>query len=70
MYVEKVTRIEVSKEEIITLKQAEGILQEVCDVFDENCENCPFHDGLCNGQTPANILYKCINALPKESEEK
>lgn len=65
MYVEKVTRIEMSKEEIGILKQAESILQDVCDAF-ADCEECPLHDICSYGEnTPSSFLFKCINALPK-----
>ena len=70
MYVEKVTRIEMSKEEIGILKQAEDILEDICNAFDTSCEDCPLHNVCLSEITPSNFLYKCINALPKEREDK
>lgn len=69
MYVEKVTQIRVTKEEITILKQAENILQEVCDAFDTDCEGCPLYNVCSDTTTPSSFLYKCINALPKDREE-
>lgn len=68
MYVEKVTRIEMSKEEIGILKQAENILQEICDTF-VDCEECPLYNICLSKSAPSNLLYRCIKALSKESEE-
>lgn len=69
MNIEKVVRVTITKEEQETLKKAEKILEEVCDAYDNGCEQCPFHN-VCNNHirqsAPGTMLYKYISALPVE----
>lgn len=72
------TKLELSvtispKEEDI-LRQAETILEKVCQAFDnhEQCELCPLRN-LCerigNVMTPARVIYAAVNTLTVEEEE-
>lgn len=69
----EITQIRMTKDEIVILEQAASILQGVCDTFESGCcGDCPLCS-VCSKQydnTPADLLYNCINALPKEREEK
>ena len=69
MNVEKVIRVTITKEEYKALKKAETILEEVCNAFGEDCEECPFYK-LCgeikSGRSPHTTLYHCASVLPVE----
>ena len=69
MYIEKVIHLTITKEEQETLKKAEKILEEVCEVLGEDCEECPFYN-LCSNSdyphSPSSMIYKYISALPVE----
>ena len=66
--------ITISPEEEDTLRQAETILEKVCQAFDnhEQCELCPLKnlcDRLGNIMTPQGVIYAAANALTVEEEE-
>ena len=65
--------VTISPEEEDILRQAETILEKVCQAFDshEQCELCPLKN-LCdrlNGyMTPQGVIYAAANALTVEEE--
>lgn len=64
MIIEKVIHLTITKEEQKALKKAETILEEVCNTFNEVCEECPLH--IVCGPSPHTTIYHCIKALPVE----
>ena len=66
--------ITISPEEEDILRQAETILEKVCQAFNnhEQCELCPLKN-LCNRidtiMTPSGVIYAAANALTVEEEE-
>lgn len=66
--------VTISPEEEDTLRQAETILEKICQAFDEHnqCELCPLKnlcDRLGNIMTPQGVIYAAANALIVEGEE-
>lgn len=66
MYIEKVIRLTITKEERETLGKAGKILDEVCNAFGNDCEECPLIGQCAEKGSPRTYLYHCINALPVE----
>ena len=67
--------VSISLEEAEILEKAEGILEQICHVFNEHneCEMCPMH-AICNEKlkgvsTPNTILYHIQNVLDVDEEE-
>lgn len=66
--------VTINPEEEDTLRQAETILEKICQAFTEHnqCELCPLKN-LCNRlgtiMTPPGVVYAAANALTVEEEE-
>lgn len=66
--------ITISPKEEHILRQAETILEKVCQAFDthQQCELCPLKnlcDRLGNIMTPQGVIYSAANSLIVEEEE-
>jgi hypothetical protein len=66
MIIEKVIRLTITKEEQEALEKAERILEEVCDTFGNDCEECPLIRQCAEKGSPRTYLHHCIKALPVE----
>ena len=69
MNIEKVIRLTITKEEREVLKKAEKILEEVCNAFGNDCEECPLYNLCVNDickSAPHTMVYKYTYALPVE----
>jgi hypothetical protein len=66
MNVEKVIRLTITNEEYEALRKAERILEEVCEVFGNDCEECPLIRQCAETGSPRTYLHHCIKALPVE----
>ena len=62
----QVTIVELDDQEYHTLDQAAGVLEQVCDAFEGNCEGCPLSTLCSPDSDPAHIVRESILALRGE----
>lgn len=56
------TTVELEEDEVVALRKAANVLDEVCETF-ELCDDCPLKHCCPQGQSPSNWVDDWVDAL-------